>query len=150
MIVIQKELIVRLEAIFTKINKVFGSQSTINTVEEYANLILKKHVEKKEKQLLQTKNNDNKGLNWIEFRRKHFDEIWFRDRGRCQYCDVRLTRKTATIDHKISPLRGGQNRLENVCLACAFCNNDKEVLTPEEYIYKQMHNAAQGIYPPGK
>ena len=144
MVNINEDVAVRLKAELFKINKTFGSKSTVKTVSDLANTILTKYLEKKEKV---NKEPGNKGIPWVQFRRSNFNEIWMRDRGRCHYCNCKLTKDKCTLDHKIPAIRGGQNTVENVCLSCEWCNSDKTVLTPEEYYYKQLHNAAQGIYP---
>lgn len=51
---------------------------------------------------------------------------------RCWYCGVALEKDKATVDH-IHPLsRGGDNTFENLALACAKCNNEKDDCTLDE------------------
>ena len=51
--------------------------------------------------------------------------LYERDKGVCQLCYKRVTKKNATIDH-IQPLAlGGEHSYRNCQLACAQCNNKK-------------------------
>lgn len=43
----------------------------------------------------------------------------------CYLCNIKLTEKTATIDHIIPKSRGGKLRLGNVALCCKLCNTTK-------------------------
>lgn len=47
------------------------------------------------------------------------------DADECAYCQVALTDQNRTIDHRVSVLRGGSNKLRNLCLACKPCNSRK-------------------------
>jgi len=149
MIVIKDELLVRLEARLQKLWKTYGKKgSQIASVEELANNYLQKQLERVENKDKQNETQkQNLGITWVEFRRKHFDEIYKRDNGQCQYCQKYLSRDEATIDHILAPLRGGQNTLRNVQLCCEWCNVDKGILTENEYHYKQLVNKAHGIEP---
>lgn len=60
------------------------------------------------------------------------DNIWARDRGRCQYCGLPVPRKKFTRDHVIPKSRGGKSTFENIVTACAICNGKKRDMTPEE------------------
>ena len=51
--------------------------------------------------------------------------ILLRDGGKCQYCSVRITLKTSTIDHVIPKSKGGHHEWCNVVLACPSCNQKK-------------------------
>lgn len=52
-----------------------------------------------------------------------------RDRGLCRYCGRQVTLadgpRQATIDHVVPRSRGGSDKLDNLALACARCNNEK-------------------------
>jgi 5-methylcytosine-specific restriction endonuclease McrA len=48
---------------------------------------------------------------------------------KCAYCDE----PSETIDHVIPRHRGGTDDLSNLIGACAFCNQSKGALTPEEF-----------------
>ena len=45
-----------------------------------------------------------------------------RDGNECFYCGVQFKRKDLTVEHLLSGLFGGSNRLENKVLACQPCN----------------------------
>lgn len=60
------------------------------------------------------------------------DNVFLRDRGRCQYCSCELSRRQATYDHVFPRSRGGRSRWENIVLACGPCNQRKGNSTPEE------------------
>lgn len=142
---IKEDIADRITEYYERLRSLHPRSLTIKDPEELANKILEKHLNKKE--ALKEQNNDNNGIEWAIFKRQNINTVWFQGKGRCAYCTRRLTRCTATVDHKLSPLRGGKNTIENVCLSCGWCNVDKGILTPDEYQYKQLHNAAQGIYP---
>lgn len=60
------------------------------------------------------------------------DNVYTRDKGRCQYCGEGLTRRTATLDHVLPRSRGGKTVWTNVVVACMPCNQEKGDRTPEE------------------
>lgn len=60
------------------------------------------------------------------------DNVYTRDKGRCQYCSVKMTRKQATLDHVVPRAQGGKTNWTNVVLACTPCNQAKGDRTPEE------------------
>ncbi len=55
-----------------------------------------------------------------------------RDGGCCQYCSVRLTRTTFTLDHVLPRSRNGRDTWDNLVAACSPCNRQKGDRTPEE------------------
>ena len=114
------------------------------SVQDYCNLIISKHLKRAEHLANWSKNpqNINNGVDWITAKRRHFNDIIIRDKRTCRFCGKYLHLKDMTIDHLLPPLRGGDNSLKNLVLACKFCNNDKGVLTESEYRYKQLANAA--------
>lgn len=58
--------------------------------------------------------------------------ILMRDRFSCQYCGLRCSATTITIDHVMPRSRGGRTTWENVVAACHPCNRRKADRTPEE------------------
>lgn len=54
-----------------------------------------------------------------------------RDGSRCAYCE-RYTRQ-GHVDHKVSRINGGTNRLNNLCWSCQPCNQSKGSLNAREY-----------------
>ena len=60
------------------------------------------------------------------------DNVYKRDRGRCQYCDYVVRRHEITYDHVVPRRAGGQTSWENLVLACRPCNQAKGGRTPEQ------------------
>jgi 5-methylcytosine-specific restriction endonuclease McrA len=60
--------------------------------------------------------------------------IYLRDKFRCQYCDIPVTEKTATLDHVLPISKGGKSNWTNLTTACKPCNwskSDKTHLKPK-------------------
>jgi 5-methylcytosine-specific restriction endonuclease McrA len=53
------------------------------------------------------------------------DAIYTRDRGTCQYCNVRTGRDEFTLDHVVPKSRGGKTTWTNTVVACIECNQRK-------------------------
>jgi 5-methylcytosine-specific restriction endonuclease McrA len=51
--------------------------------------------------------------------------VFERDGYICRYCQKQLTRFTATLDHVMAVVTGGDNSLENLVTACLDCNSRK-------------------------
>ena len=51
--------------------------------------------------------------------------LWKRDEGKCQYCGIKVTISSATIDHVIPRSRGGKETWKNLVIACTKCNCKK-------------------------
>jgi len=58
--------------------------------------------------------------------------IYARDRHRCQYCGRRLPLEDLTYDHVLPRSRGGKTEWENIVTCCVTCNRKKGGKTPEE------------------
>jgi 5-methylcytosine-specific restriction endonuclease McrA len=58
--------------------------------------------------------------------------ILARDKMICQYCGIKCTAKTATLDHVVPKSRGGENSWTNIVTSCKKCNNKKDNKTPAE------------------
>lgn len=75
-------------------------------------------------------------LNWVKGRRKGVrfsrENVFTRDKGRCQYCSKKLGRPEATYDHVVPRSQGGKTRWENIVIACVSCNQRKGGRTPEQ------------------
>lgn len=65
----------------------------------------------------------------IKFSREN---VWSRDRGKCQYCKAPVSRSDFTYDHVIPRAHGGQTRWENVVVCCTPCNQRKGGRTPAQ------------------
>lgn len=70
-----------------------------------------------------------KKKNAIRFSREN---VYTRDKGRCQYCSVVLPRPKATYDHVIPREQGGKTKWDNIVIACYDCNQKKRNRTPEQ------------------
>jgi len=65
--------------------------------------------------------------------------VFARDNYTCQYCGKYGGR--LTIDHKLALIKGGNNYIENLCVACRSCNCSKQDKTPEEFLaYKNARS----------
>jgi hypothetical protein len=53
------------------------------------------------------------------------EEIWKKHRGRCAYCNKRLTRAKAEFDHIHPFIKGGVSTATNGALSCRSCNRAK-------------------------
>ena len=60
------------------------------------------------------------------------ENVFKRDRGRCQYCQKALRRDEATFDHVRPRRQGGQTSWTNLVVACLPCNQRKGGRTPAE------------------
>jgi len=58
--------------------------------------------------------------------------VHVRDLYVCQYCEEKLAKNKATIDHVIPRAQGGKNTWENTVCSCYDCNNSKEDRTPSQ------------------
>lgn len=65
----------------------------------------------------------------VKFSRQN---LYFRDRGRCQYCGTLFESKELTYDHVIPRSKGGQTEWTNIVTCCMACNLKKGGRTPEE------------------
>lgn len=52
-------------------------------------------------------------------------DLFLRDNGVCQYCEKRLCKEVATIDHVVPRSKGGLTTWENCVICCADCNSKK-------------------------
>ena len=58
--------------------------------------------------------------------------VYLRDHGRCQYCNVYVERGKATYDHVVPRSQGGKTVWKNMVIACWSCNQHKGARTPEQ------------------
>jgi 5-methylcytosine-specific restriction endonuclease McrA len=65
----------------------------------------------------------------VKFSRQN---VYARDRGRCQYCGERVPRSEYTYDHVVPRSLGGRTSWENVVVACVPCNQRKGGRTPAQ------------------
>lgn len=65
----------------------------------------------------------------VKFSRQN---LYFRDRGKCQYCGKLFEHRELTYDHVVPRSKGGQTDWTNVVSCCTACNLRKGGRTPEE------------------
>jgi len=58
------------------------------------------------------------------------ENIYARDKYRCQYCSVELAVKDLTCDHVIPRSQGGSTEWTNIVTCCGGCNRKKGGRTP--------------------
>ncbi len=145
---ISDELFERVDGRYKKLVNLFRGTGKIGapTLDDFIERVLVRYCNRKDQQ--EKDNNKNEGFSWEKFKRENFNNIYLRDQGRCLYCRQRVARKRSTLDHKIPTSRGGSNIVENLTISCKWCNEDKGILTHEEYFYKQLVNASKGITAP--
>jgi len=70
-----------------------------------------------------------RGTPIIKFSRQN---LYIRDKRKCQYCGISFDHKELTYDHVIPRSKGGQTEWTNVVTCCTPCNLKKGGRTPEE------------------
>lgn len=60
------------------------------------------------------------------------EAIYLRDKGKCQYCGIKLTKSEATLEHVVPRSKGGKTMWINVVTSCFPCNQRKRDKTPAE------------------
>lgn len=60
------------------------------------------------------------------------NNLFARDKYRCQYCGRRHTAAELTYDHVFPVARGGRKNWQNIVTSCITCNRHKGNRTPEE------------------
>lgn len=60
------------------------------------------------------------------------ENVYTRDKGRCQYCAAKVSRREATYDHVVPRRLGGRTRWDNIVIACYDCNQRKGGRTPQQ------------------
>jgi hypothetical protein len=75
------------------------------------------------------------------------ENVFYRDKHRCQYCDKKLSKKEITIDHVVPRSRQQEfkmsheqiNSWTNLVSCCQSCNVLKDDRTPEEAGMRLLH-----------
>ena len=65
----------------------------------------------------------------VKFSRQN---IYLRDKYRCQYCGLKHSTEELTYDHVLPKSRGGKTEWENIVTCCIGCNRKKGGRTPVE------------------
>jgi 5-methylcytosine-specific restriction endonuclease McrA len=76
------------------------------------------------------------------------ENVYTRDKGRCQYCTGKVTRREATYDHVVPRSRGGKTRWDNIVIACVACNSHKANRTSQEARMRLMSTPVKPKYLP--
>lgn len=66
---------------------------------------------------------------YIRFSREN---IYIRDGHKCQYCGVKFSAKSLTLDHVVPAVQGGEKNWTNIVTACVPCNQKKGGRTPHQ------------------
>lgn len=85
-----------------------------------------------------------------EFQQRHYNNlgipkkkregIFYRDQGRCHYCEREISLKTFHIDHKIPRHHNGSHENENLVAACKDCNLKKGTKNYEDFYLSRQKN----------
>jgi 5-methylcytosine-specific restriction endonuclease McrA len=67
------------------------------------------------------------------------ENVFNRDKMKCQYCGKIFTLKELTIDHVLPKSQGGKNTWNNIVACCKPCNAHKANRRPEEIGMKLIH-----------
>jgi 5-methylcytosine-specific restriction endonuclease McrA len=86
-----------------------------------------------------------KPKNPIKFSRQN---IYSRDRYKCQYCGLRYPSEDLTYDHVRPRSRGGKTAWENIVTCCVDCNRKKGGRTPHEAGMKIIRKPARPSWIP--
>jgi 5-methylcytosine-specific restriction endonuclease McrA len=65
----------------------------------------------------------------IKFSREN---VYARDKAKCQYCRNKVTRTEATYDHVVPRSLGGRTNWDNIVISCKGCNQKKGGRTPTQ------------------
>ncbi len=60
------------------------------------------------------------------------NDMWHEQEGHCYYCGAPVF-GAYHLDHKQPLSRGGADKLDNLCIACPFCNSSKKDKTEQEF-----------------
>jgi 5-methylcytosine-specific restriction endonuclease McrA len=82
----------------------------------------------------------------VKFSRQN---VYARDKGRCQYCGHIVPRHDATYDHVLPRAQGGTTRWENVVIACVDCNQRKANRTPVQAHMRMLSVPVKPKHLPG-
>ncbi|SRR3990167_1381394 len=68
-----------------------------------------------------------KKMRKVKFSREN---VYLRDKGKCQYCSIPVSRQDFTVDHVIPRSNGGKTEWSNIVICCVECNRFKKNRTP--------------------
>lgn len=64
---------------------------------------------------------------------------YYRDNGKCQYCNIHVSKNKFEIDHIVPESKGGKTNFLNCVTACHKCNHSKGDRTLEEWGRKLLN-----------
>jgi 5-methylcytosine-specific restriction endonuclease McrA len=76
--------------------------------------------------------------------------VWLRDKGRCQYCNVRMGMDEFTYDHVVPFSKGGKTNWLNIVVACVPCNHKKANRTPAGARMRLRRDPFRPMHLPGQ
>ena len=83
--------------------------------------------------------------------KKEKDALYKDQKGRCNYCGIKLGLVYMHIDHKTPSAMGGSDRLNNLQIQCGPCNTRKGATTDGEFRRKyKLTPSRQAKGPPSK
>ena len=59
------------------------------------------------------------------------NNVYARDEGKCRYCNAKLLRSEAELEHYIPRSKDGKTDFENIVIACKACNSAKDNQMPK-------------------
>ena len=74
--------------------------------------------------------------------------IYARDRYKCQYCGCRFSTEDLTYDHVLPKSRGGKTEWENIVTCCIACNRKKGGRIPSEASMKLIRKPTHPAWIP--
>ena len=105
-----------------------------------ANIVLKKATAKlKDFYIMPLGNDALDRVNKSKRRKFNPDErkiIYAKSKGRCTLCGRFMNFDDFTVDHIVPLSKGGSNNINNLQATCRVCNNIKQDILPQDFIYK--------------
>jgi 5-methylcytosine-specific restriction endonuclease McrA len=81
----------------------------------------------------------------VKFSRQN---IYTRDKYRCQYCGAKFGPEELTYDHVVPRSRGGKTKWDNIVTCCIRCNRKKGGRTPAEARMRLIRKPSQPTWLP--
>lgn len=81
----------------------------------------------------------------VKFSRQN---IYARDKYKCQYCGVKFPSEDLTYDHVLPKSRGGRTEWTNIVTCCIDCNRKKGGKTPREASMKLLKKPVMPAWVP--
>ncbi|NIQ80110.1 MAG: HNH endonuclease, partial [Anaerolineae bacterium] len=67
--------------------------------------------------------------------------LYARDKGKCQYCGIRVRLHEFEYEHVVPKTQGGKTNWENIVVSCHACNQRKKGRTPEQAGMRLLHGS---------